>query len=55
MTKEETRQMYIAQCKICMLAEVMKVCPLCRFNIGLEPKVKPLPISNTVSTIGKEN
>lgn len=35
MTEKEKIEMYIANCKCCMLAQVMKTCPLCRFNIGL--------------------
>ena len=36
MTMDEKREMWIACCKICLLAENMKCCKLCKFNIGLE-------------------
>jgi len=35
MTQNERESMYIACCKCCTLAEVMKDCKACRFNIGL--------------------
>lgn len=35
MTEKEKLEAYIANCKCCMLAQAMKTCPLCRFNIGL--------------------
>ena len=38
MTHEETERMYIATCGCCTLAEAMKDCKLCRFNIGLTYK-----------------
>lgn len=37
--KEELKA-YIAMCKCCLLAEVMKDCPVCRFNIGLAEEIK---------------
>ena len=37
LTKEQ-REMYIATCHACLLAEYMKDCPRCRFNIGLAEK-----------------
>lgn len=33
-------KMYIANCQICLLANAMKTCPLCKFNVGLEIKEK---------------
>lgn len=48
MNEKEKIAFYIANCKCCLLAEVMKTCPLCKFNIGLSEK------DNTVSTQGKE-
>ena len=39
MSKEEQKAMYIACCKACTLAEVMKDCKGCKFNIGLPFKV----------------
>lgn len=38
MSEFEKLEMFKAQCKICMLAEAMKDCPICKFNIGLEIK-----------------
>jgi hypothetical protein len=35
MTESEKKQMYIANCQACLIAQVMKTCPLCNFNIGL--------------------
>jgi len=35
MTQEERDSMYIANCKCCTLAEVMKDCKACKFSIGL--------------------
>lgn len=49
MTKEEIHQMEIANCKCCLLAEVMKDCKACKFNHALAEK------NNTVSTQGKED
>ena len=39
MSKEEQKAMYIACCKACTLAEVMKDCKGCKFNVGLPFKV----------------
>jgi hypothetical protein len=53
--KEEIINAYIAMCQCCLLAEVMKDCPMCKFNIGLATKVEigasqpmPLPAQLTV-------
>jgi hypothetical protein len=35
MTPAERESMYIANCRICTLAQVMRDCPKCLFNIGL--------------------
>jgi hypothetical protein len=40
MNDQEKLEMYIANCKCCMLALAMKTCALCRFNIGLAEKVE---------------
>ena len=40
MTEEEKIESYIATCKCCLLAQVMRTCPLCRFNIGLAERVE---------------
>lgn len=34
----ECLTMWIANCKICTLAEAMKDCPLCQFRVGLLEK-----------------
>jgi hypothetical protein len=35
MNEQEKRTFYIATCKACLLAQGMKDCLVCRFNIGL--------------------
>jgi hypothetical protein len=40
MTDKEKVEAYIANCKCCMLAQAMKNCPICLFNIGLADKVE---------------
>jgi hypothetical protein len=40
MNDKEKMEFYIAMCKCCLLAEVMKNCPQCQFNIGLAEQVK---------------
>lgn len=40
MNDQEKLEMYIANCTCCMLAQAMKTCVLCRFNIGLAEKVE---------------
>jgi hypothetical protein len=40
--KEELTKSYIAMCKCCLLAQAMKDCPMCRFNIGLTRLVNPV-------------
>ncbi len=49
MTEQEKIASHIAMCKCCLLAEAMKTCPICLFNIGLAEQVKlvdprPIPI-----------
>ena len=49
MTENERIEFHIAMCKCCLLAEAMKQCSICQFNIGLAEQVKqteliPLPI-----------
>jgi len=41
MTEKEKNDFYIAMCQCCLLAQAMKNCPICRFNIGLTEQVKP--------------
>ncbi len=40
MNDQEKLEMYIANCTCCMLAQAMKICAKCRFNIGLAEKVE---------------
>jgi hypothetical protein len=49
MNEKEIIESYIANCKCCLLAQAMKNCPLCHFNIGLAEQVIlvdaiPLPL-----------
>lgn len=34
----EDEKIAVATCKICLLAQYMRVCALCKFNIGLGEK-----------------
>lgn len=48
MNEKEKQEFYIANCKCCLLAETMKRCHACLFNIGLTEKMEattPIPIS----------
>ncbi len=48
MNEKEKKEFYVANCKCCLLAEALKTCPVCRFNIGLAEKQKPdeaIPVS----------
>jgi hypothetical protein len=40
MNAKEKIEFDIAMCKCCLLAEAMKNCPICQFNIGLAEPVK---------------
>lgn len=40
MSDQEQIEMHIANCKCCLLADAMKNCAVCRFNIGLAEKVE---------------
>ncbi len=49
MNEKEKKDFYIAMCRCCLIAEAMKTCPICNFNIGLAEEVKtidlmPLPM-----------
>lgn len=49
MTEKERIESHIAMCKCCLLAQAMKDCPVCLFNIGLAQQIKqteliPMPI-----------
>lgn len=39
MNEQEKIEASIAICKCCLLAQAMKECPLCRFNIGLAEQI----------------
>jgi hypothetical protein len=50
MNEKEKIEFYIAMCNCCVMAEAMKDCPLCRFNIGLAKEVKlvdSIPLSES--------
>lgn len=52
MTEKEKKEFYVANCKCCLLAEAMKTCPVCQFNIGLAHKPQPMdaiPVSIPIS------
>lgn len=58
MSEQEKIESYIAMCKCCLLAQAMKKCPLCRFNIGLaeevalvEPRAFAIPLVNEQTAI----
>ena len=40
MNEKEKMDFYIAMCRCCLIAEAMKTCPLCRFQIGLKEQEK---------------
>ena len=42
MNEKEKKDFYIAMCKCCLVAKAMKTCSLCRFNVGLVEKIKPV-------------
>ena len=41
MTTQEQTQMYIANCKCCTLANILRDCKRCKFNVGLLHKTSP--------------
>jgi len=45
MNEKEKTGFYIAMCRCCLIAQAMKSCPLCRFNIGLAEQFKPVDSS----------
>ncbi len=55
MTEQERIESYIANCKCCLLAQSMRECPLCLFNLGLAVPVdlyiKPAPLPHPVEEI----
>jgi hypothetical protein len=44
MNDKEKTEFYIAMCRCCLIAEAMKGCSLCRFNIGLAERDKPVDL-----------
>lgn len=49
MNEKEKKEFYSAMCGCCLLAQTMKTCAACRFNISLtqqpkSPEVSPLPM-----------
>jgi hypothetical protein len=49
MNEKELIKSYIATCKCCLLAQAMKDCPTCYFNLGLAEQARsaeslPLPV-----------
>ena len=38
MNEKEKKEFYVANCKCCLLADTMKTCSVCHFNIGLAEK-----------------
>jgi hypothetical protein len=40
MNEKEKTEFYIAMCKCCLIAQVMKSCPKCRFKIGLNENME---------------
>jgi hypothetical protein len=42
MNEKERMESYIAMCHCCVIAQVMKDCRMCQFNIGLAEEVKPV-------------
>ena len=54
MSEKEKIDSYIATCKCCLLAQAMRNCQLCRFNIGLAERVTlvetmPFPINEQIA------
>jgi hypothetical protein len=47
MNEKEKREFYVATCRCCLIAEAMKGCRVCRFNVGLMDRLKavePIPV-----------
>lgn len=48
MNEKEKKEFYVAMCRCCLIAEAMKGCGICPFNIGLVEQVQPvdaIPVS----------
>ena len=48
LTAKDVQNMYIANCVCCLLAEAMKHCATCPFNVGLEARAKAFAQPQTV-------
>jgi len=53
MTDDERIAAYIACCKTCLLAEAMKDCPLCKFQIELAEK-QPVKLEEANEAVRRE-
>ena len=42
MNEKEKKDFYAAMCKCCLIAQAMKECTLCNFNIGLVEQINPV-------------
>ena len=54
MTEKERIASHIATCKCCLLAQAMKNCQLCLFNIGLAEQVaqaEPIPLPTQIQVL----
>jgi hypothetical protein len=55
MTESEKQSMYKANCKACLLAQAMKVCHLCQFNIGLSSGMQETTVNPSSAEVNKES
>lgn len=62
MNEKEKKEFYIAMCKCCLIAQAMKTCSRCRFNIGLaqpakpvDPTPLPIPVRVAVFAVTEEH
>jgi hypothetical protein len=42
MNEKEKKDFYIAMCRCCLIAQAMKKCTLCNFNVGLIEQSQPV-------------
>ena len=48
MNEKEKKEFYVAMCRCCLIAEAMKGCAFCLFNVGLAEQVQSvdaIPVS----------